>query len=430
MTRDRISETDRSLDERAAAELRQAGFPVVQTQVRLDRGGSPHSMRADVVAWDVDDDGELVPRILVEVKQQARQRRSATTLQQAAGYANVLGTRETFLYDEQGWHAVSPSFDTLTKATVPVVWTSGPPNHWPEKLVEQAVVRALWSHADSFRREGRLSEQAVMRRFLEHAASDASLTPVLASQAGRSAVLRALLRDGLPRFTENGLITTPWALAVAMSRLAAPLSGARILDPFCGFGTCLFALAEEMAAGSLVGIERNPEIAQVARQLALLGGLEDVTIQNADSFNMIPHQLADCIVSHPPFGWKLSAPVELTAGGSTGEGDVAVLERVSHALAPGGRAVLLLPSGILFRGGAAERVRAWLQATVRVVSVISLPSGLFRPATSLPHVLVVLEKSQPTATLVARLGDDWESQLAEDGTFLKEYRRHVNRDVA
>ncbi len=87
--------------------------------------------------------------------------------------------------------------------------------------------------------------------------------------------------------------------------------------------------------------------------------------------------------------------------------------------------MLLVAPGTLFRGGMGERVRRSLQEEFWVVSVVSLPAGLLKPVTGIPLALIVLERRDPKDTLVARLGDDWQQQLAADGDFLQDYRQHL-----
>jgi type I restriction-modification system DNA methylase subunit len=115
----------------------------------------------------------------------------------------------------------------------------------------------------------------------------------------------------------------------------------------------------------------------------------------------------------------------MESAASCADADLVAIERAARALRPGGRAVIVVAPGVLFREGTAERVRKWVSEQVRVVAVIGLPHGLFGSATSIAAALLVLERSDPTETLVARLGDDWAEQLRDSGHFFGDYRRHL-----
>lgn len=59
-----------------------------------------------------------------------------------------------------------------------------------------------------------------------------------------------------------------------------------------------------------------------------------------------------------------------------------------------GRVAVLLPHGVLFRGGAEEKIRKWLIDSQNIVdAVIGLPANLFH-GTSIPVALLVLKKKR------------------------------------
>lgn len=427
---------ERQLEQQAAAALRAAGFPFVQIDVLLPGLGKKRGMQADVVAWDVTEEGELRPRILVETKQAFGARfqlkhgtPSAGVLQQLAGYANVLGTRENYVFDETGWHEVGPGFDEIIGTQRPEPWGNELRGEWPANLVNQLVVSALWKAADSVRGEAPREELGwrSLRRLLNRAVhgdgTETGLDALLSSKAGSAAVLRALLENGLPKFRGPHSYETPWPLADAMSRLAAPRDGDTVLDPFCGVGTCLWNIASHAADLSLRGVDLDEATAELARSLADFGRLR-AEILTQDSLAERDHAPADVLITSPPLGYKLPSPLKLTAGGQTRDGDFAILDRVPGWLKPGGRAVLLMAPGTLFRSQGV-RVRAHVQDQLRVVAVVGLPAGILAPATMIPLSLIVLEKRAESETLVARLGDDWEDQLSRGGEFFRAYLAHL-----
>ena len=132
-------------------------------------------------------------------------------------------------------------------------------------------------------------------------------------------------------------------------------------------------------------------------------------------------EVADGIISLLPLNVRLNERVPLTRGGDTGELDIAILDRVTQWLRPGGRAVLAVTPRLLFAESAAP-VRAQLGEAARVVAVIELPNGVLN-TTNIAIGILVIERSLPTSTLVARLRSDWFSQIS-DGDFFRAYEQH------
>lgn len=414
------------LETRAYEELREAGFRFVQREVSLSSLGS-HRVHADIVAWDVDEAGTLVPRVLVEVLARANGPRRRGALHQLAAYNNLLGTREAYLFDDTGWHAVAANFDESIPSECPIPWSNAPPKSWPEQLVSQSVVSQFWNLADQMR-GSELSGIAVFERFLstDSGGLDDTLCAVVSSSSGRRAAAISLIRDALPRLPERrGPTSTPWPLAEAMARLAMPRPGDLVMDPFCGVGTCLWATAALADVSELYGVDLNGHARELASRFAAFGGYQQAEIVAGDSLTATPWRNADIVVANPPFGTRLPSPIAMESGASCAEADLVVVERAARALRPGGRAVIVVPPSVLSREGAAERVRQWVSEQVRVVAVIGLPHGLFGAATRIAVALLVLERSEPTETLVARLGDDWADQLRDSGHFFTDYRRHL-----
>jgi type I restriction-modification system DNA methylase subunit len=202
-----------------------------------------------------------------------------------------------------------------------------------------------------------------------------------------------------------------------------------LVDPACGIGSTLWAAESEMRTRSipirLVGIEINGEVAEAARAMAAVLGVE-AEISQGDALRSIP----ECryIVCQPPLGLRLRDAVALTSVDGTRDGELAFVDRCCSALLPGGRAVLQLGRGWLFRRGDAGRVREWLSDRFHVVSIIGLPSGAVA-GTAIPSCLVVIDAAAPGPTLVADLDDDWQQQLSDGGAFLAAFREHTEGGV-
>lgn len=107
----------------------------------------------------------------------------------------------------------------------------------------------------------------------------------------------------------------------------------------------------------------------------------------------------DAVVANPPFSYRWE-PNE-----SMGEdfrfknyglapksaADFAFLLHGFHFLSPEGTMAIVLPHGVLFRGGAEERIRRKLLEDGNIDTVISLPANLFF-STGIPVCILVLKK--------------------------------------
>ena len=107
----------------------------------------------------------------------------------------------------------------------------------------------------------------------------------------------------------------------------------------------------------------------------------------------------DAIVANPPFSLRWD-PNEAMGEDFRFKGyglapksaaDFAFLLHGFHFLAPEGTMAIILPHGVLFRGGAEERIRTKLLKDNHIDTVIGLPANLFY-STGIPVCILVLKK--------------------------------------
>ena len=109
--------------------------------------------------------------------------------------------------------------------------------------------------------------------------------------------------------------------------------------------------------------------------------------------------LFDAVVANPPFSlrWEpTDAMAEDFRFKSYGlapksAADFAFLLHGFHFLAPEGTMAIILPHGVLFRGGSEERIRKKLLKDGHIDTVIGLPANLFF-STGIPVCILVLKK--------------------------------------
>ena len=108
-------------------------------------------------------------------------------------------------------------------------------------------------------------------------------------------------------------------------------------------------------------------------------------------------------VTNPPFSSKWDAdekylkdPRFSAAGALAPKSyqDFAFVENIVYHMAPDGRAAIVLPHGVLFRGNNEKTIREYLIGTLNCVdAVIGLPANLFH-GTSIPTIILVLRKNR------------------------------------
>lgn len=189
-----------------------------------------------------------------------------------------------------------------------------------------------------------------------------------------------------------------------------------MLDFACGSGSLLLNVRKRIkdaggSVGKIYGQENNITTYNLARMNMLLHGMKDTefeifhgdTLLNQwDELNeMNPSKKLefDAIVANPPFSlrWEpndaLSEDFRFNSYGLAPKSaaDFAFLLHGFHFLSREGTMAIILPHGVLFRGGAEERIRTKLLKDNHIDTVIGLPSNLFY-STGIPVCILVLKK--------------------------------------
>jgi len=190
----------------------------------------------------------------------------------------------------------------------------------------------------------------------------------------------------------------------------------KVLDFACGSGSLLLNVRKRImenggSVGKIYGQEKNITTYNLARMNMLLHGMKDTEFEifHGDTllnqWNMLnemnPSKKVefDAIVANPPFSlrWepddKLADDFRFKSYGLAPKSaaDFAFLLHGFHFLGKEGVMAIILPHGVLFRGGAEERIRTKLLKDNHIDTVIGLPSNLFY-STGIPVCIVVLKK--------------------------------------
>ncbi len=190
----------------------------------------------------------------------------------------------------------------------------------------------------------------------------------------------------------------------------------KVLDMACGSGSLLLNVRKRMkgsggSIGKIYGQEKNITTYNLARMNMLLHGMKDTefeifhgdTLENSwnilNEMNPSKKVEFDAIVANPPFSlrWEpndtLAEDFRFKSYGLAPKSaaDFAFLLHGFHFLAKEGTMAIILPHGVLFRGGAEERIRTKLLKDNHIDTVIGLPSNLFY-STGIPVCILVLKK--------------------------------------
>lgn len=188
----------------------------------------------------------------------------------------------------------------------------------------------------------------------------------------------------------------------------------KVLDFACGSGSLLLNVRNRMGPhgiGKIYGQEKNITTYNLARMNMLLHGLKDTefTIHHGDSLDndwdilreMNPAKKLsfDAVVANPPFSYRWlpdDAKAEDFRFKNHGlapksAADFAFLLHGFHFLGDEGTMAIILPHGVLFRGGAEQKIRTKLLKDGNIDTVIGLPANLFF-STGIPVCVLVLKK--------------------------------------
>ena len=187
-----------------------------------------------------------------------------------------------------------------------------------------------------------------------------------------------------------------------------------VLDFACGSGSLLLNVRKRMGPqgiGKIYGQEKNITTYNLARMNMLLHGVKDTefdifhgdTLTNEwdmlRELNPAKKPSFDAIVANPPFSYRweptdaIGDDVRFKNHGLAPKSaaDFAFLLHGFHFLKDEGVMAIILPHGVLFRGGAEERIRTKLLNDGHIDTVIGLPANLFY-STGIPVCILVLKK--------------------------------------
>ena len=186
------------------------------------------------------------------------------------------------------------------------------------------------------------------------------------------------------------------------------------MDFASGSGSLLLNVRKRMGShgiGRIYGQEKNITTYNLARMNMLLHGVKDTEfeIYHGDTLtndwdmlrekNPARKPYFDAVVANPPFSYRwapneaLGEDVRFKNYGLAPKSaaDFAFLLHGFHYLKDNGVMAIILPHGVLFRGGAEAKIRRKLLEDGHIDTIIGLPANLFY-STGIPVCILVLKK--------------------------------------
>jgi len=208
----------------------------------------------------------------------------------------------------------------------------------------------------------------------------------------------------------------------------------KVLDFAGGSGSLLLNVRKRIkenggTVGKIYGQENNITTYNLARMNMLLHGMKDTEFEIYHGDTLLNHwdilnemnpakkMEFDAVVANPPFSLRwdpndtLAEDFRFKSYGLAPKSaaDFAFLLHGFHFLSGEGTMAIILPHGVLFRGGAEERIRTKLLKDNNIDTVIGLPSKLFY-STGIPVCILVLKKcKKQDDVLFINAGEQYEN---------------------
>ena len=221
---------------------------------------------------------------------------------------------------------------------------------------------------------------------------------------------------------KGGEFYTPKQVVKLIVECLDPKEGMEICDPACGSGGMLLECFHYLQNRKknpkslhLHGQEINLNTWAICKMNLFLHDIDDAFIARGDTLRDPKHLVSqnsralktfDRVIANPPFslkewGVEVWSPGDPWARDTYGcppksYGDLAFVQHMAASLKSDGKLGVVLPHGILFRGGAEGKIRQGFLEADRVEAVIGLAPNLFY-GTGIPACVLVISNKKPAA---------------------------------
>jgi type I restriction enzyme M protein len=257
---------------------------------------------------------------------------------------------------------------------------------------------------------------------------------------------------------KNGQFRTPRHIIRMMVELIDPDIGQRICDPACGTGGFLIAAYQHILRKyttpemvkidedgtphnligdkivkkehwdilwneSFYGVDFDITMIRVALMNMILHGISKPNILHTDSlsksFDQKPRY--DVVFANPPFaGYVDRADISDNFKIDTTKTELLFLELFYNLLNIGGKAAVIVPSGVLFGASNAHvKARQTILENSDLQAVISMPTGVFKPYSGVSTAVLLFVKGGKTEKV-------WFHDMKSDGYTLDDKREFID----
>jgi type I restriction enzyme M protein len=217
---------------------------------------------------------------------------------------------------------------------------------------------------------------------------------------------------------KGGEFYTPKMVVRLIVEMLQPDEGMQVYDPACGSGGMLLETVHYLERSGkhphslhLYGQENNLNTWAICKMNLFLHDIDDANIARGDTLRDPKHltpsntlRRFDRVLANPPFSLKNWGHKEWKNGDRFGRdvygcppksyGDYAFVQHMVASLKDDGMLGVVLPHGVLFRGGAEGRIRKGLLQDDLIEAVVGLGPNLFYGA-SIPTCIVVMNRAKP-----------------------------------
>src|SRR5690606_4526628 len=191
------------------------------------------------------------------------------------------------------------------------------------------------------------------------------------------------------------------------------------------------AQLEKLQKESFYGVEIKALTYLLGTMNMILHGIEGANLELGNTLEMHTTNVAEkdkyqVILANPPYGGKMSQQLQTNFRVRSGATECLFLQHIMTNLARGGRAAVVVPEGVLFRGGPDQKVRKELLEHFKVHTILSLPAGCFLPYTGVKtNVLFFDRPAQAPANGATVTKSVWFYELTNDGFELRQTRKPI-----
>jgi type I restriction enzyme M protein len=218
---------------------------------------------------------------------------------------------------------------------------------------------------------------------------------------------------------KGGEFYTPKMVVRLMVDVLQPQEDMTVYDPACGAGGMLLEAVHYMERTgrnprslTLYGQERNINTWAICKMSLFLHDIDDAFIERGDTL-IEPRHLAEdgravkrfhLVLANPPFSlspwghevWQRGDPYGRAVYGlpPRSYGDLAFVQHMIASLRNDGRMAVVVPHGVLFRGGAEGRIREGILNADLIEAVVGLGPNLFY-GTGIPAAILFINRAKP-----------------------------------